>query len=189
VALGFELGTALDEPVSRPAGDLEATASPAFDRPVVDDEDAAFQEALREMGLEGLQPSGETPRVSQLWLPPADGATEWTCIGLLIESPEPIHRPGRLELPASEPPRLVLGRGPGTLLPFRRRDRSGTRLLLMTDQPFVPRDFIVPGLGGGLVGPPRIIPAHVRLHLADLATGASLSGRVALALRPAFAED
>lgn len=189
-ALGFEPGTMPDDPMGRPPGDLEAAALPTFERPVVEDDDAAFEDALIGLGLDGLPPPGEAGRASQLWLPPAGGAAEWGCIGLLVESPEPIHRTRRLELAASAPPHLVLARGGGTPFPVRRRDRSGTRLLLLADEPFAPRAFVVPGLlGGGLIGPARTVPAHVRMELADLTTGTSLSGRLALVPRPAFAED
>src|SRR5262249_17776371 len=72
-------------------------------------------------------PACTDPRTSVLWR--RVGST-WCCAGLLIESPEPIHRPGRLEV-------LDLSyRSAGVITPFEIRhwDRIGCRLMFARNE-------------------------------------------------------
>jgi hypothetical protein len=106
-----------------------------------------------------------------MWI--EDGAGGWLFAGLMIESPEPIHRPGRLELNS-----LTLDMGPagsGITFGIRRRDRSGSRLIYLTQTPFN-------------VAPP---PVQARLVLRATSTRApaNVTGRLKLPLAPGFAED
>ncbi|MFC4169392.1 hypothetical protein [Teichococcus aestuarii] len=166
----------------RPQGDIEIAALPAFPQPVLEGEDAAFEAAMEALGLRGWPPAGEAPRVSQLWLRPSAGAgPAWRCAGVLVEAPEPIHRPGRAELGA---PRVLTRAAPaqGLPLPVRRRDRGGTRLLLLATAPFAPQRFQRPL-------PRQIVPPVLLLPLADLRAGATVTGRLALRERPGFAGE
>ena len=63
--------------------------------------DADFQRAMDELGLDGW-PVAEQPRTSLLWTDLGDGA--WGLFGLLVESPEPVIRPGRCDVLAPRPP-------------------------------------------------------------------------------------
>lgn len=77
-----------------------------------------FDDALRALGLDGYRPPAE-PTAAAIWLPTANGT--WQIAGLLIESPEPIGRPGRLD--------LVTLRLAGSDITARYWDTRRTRLL------------------------------------------------------------
>jgi hypothetical protein len=105
-----------------------------------------------DLGLEGW-PVADEPRVSRLWVD--DGADGWSFAGLMLESPEPILRGGRLRL-AKQPVLVELGPpglgGPETLDPFdlRRTDAGGYRLLFLASVPFALTTFVeVLPTGGG----------------------------------------
>jgi hypothetical protein len=106
---------------------------------------------------------------------------EWRCAGVMIESPEPMHRPGRLHVDA-----LYLRMGFGAIgFDLRMRDRSGSRLLFATSAPFAPR---VTRRGWFL--PP--LPPALRLDCTELPIGQpaqSLRGWLEVPLRPSFAEE
>ena len=76
-------------------GDLAITNPAALVPAVAEGDDQAFQNALVALGLDGW-PLAEAPRLSHLWVPVEGGG--WRFAGLMIELPEPIHRPGRFEL-------------------------------------------------------------------------------------------
>jgi hypothetical protein len=118
-------------------GDLEIHAVSGFPRGPVLDDDSALDEALAHMGLEGW-PIAETPRTSLLWLPRGDG-TGWDCAGVLIESPEPIHRVGRCTVDSLT---AVLNPSqPEVHFDTQFRDRSGSRILFLTSTPFRPASW------------------------------------------------
>lgn len=146
-------------------------------------DDGVFDAFLATLGLDGW-PTAAAPRASLLWIPPAGppaAAAPWRCAGLMLESPEPIHRPGRFVVDG-----LDLLMGP-TVVNFdlRLRDRSGSRLLFATSTPFVPRRTRR-GLGFTFVMP------RLRLRCTDLPIGAAktaLQGLLELPLQPSFAEE
>ena len=141
----------------RPRGDVALAGPPPAD--VLLDDDAHLDAALDAMGIDGW-PVADRPRTSILWSPEGAG---WRFAGALVESPEPIHRPGRCELIGLD--------GPGGAMSLRRRDRTGSRLL------FAP------------VSAPAAAPGAITLRLADRLTGATLSGAMLVAAAPVFAGD
>lgn len=153
-----EMGFAATAAPGSPTGDVALTASPPTD--VVLDDDAALDATLDALGLDGW-PTAAEPRISVLWS--AEGAG-WRCAGVLVESPEPIHRPGRLDLVGLD--------APGGTMPLRRRDRTGSRLLFTPDTPLAPASGDT-----------------IALRLTDHLAGGVISGRMALPAVPAFAGD
>jgi hypothetical protein len=171
-----------------PTGDLEVHSDAALGRPVVEGEDAAFDASLDALGLEGWPPVGDSPRVSVLWRRGDPAAPPvWLCAGILIESPEPIHRPGRVHV---EGLRLLEGLAAGVAsFDIRRRDRVGGRLLFMTATPFRPIPFLPrPG------PPPRSRLPLFALDWRDFGPGtpdggSPFTGNLALPLAPSFASE
>jgi hypothetical protein len=148
------------------SGDLEWRGGGALNPTVAEGDDAALQAALAAIGIDGLPPPIE-PRISVIWRDAAGGGSGWLCAGVLIQAPEPVHRPGRVE---------VIGlRTNDAAVQFdqRRRDRAGAEMLFLTGQPFLP---------------PAADP-FLDLDLLDKATGATISGRLALPHQPHFAEE
>ncbi len=150
-------------------GDLALPAVPALTPPAAVDDDQAFQNALEAVGLAGW-PSAADPRLSRMWTP--DRAGGWLFTGLLLESPEPVHRPGRLEVAD-----LEAGLGFGTPLTFDlfRRDQLGARLLFLSSAP------------ARLSGPqPRLI-----LRATSRLDGAAtpVDGMLSIPLEPSFAGE
>jgi hypothetical protein len=96
--------------------------------------DTAFDAVLESLGIEGW-PEALSPRVSLLWRPTPGGAAAWAFVGALIESPEPIHRPGRFELQAATVRVSFLGIVVERTLDVTRRDRSGSRVIVASSQP------------------------------------------------------
>jgi hypothetical protein len=203
--LGFTI--AGHAPAAVVSGDL-AIAYPSTLAPsLVLDDDQAFQNALVTLGLEGW-PATDEPRLSRLWVPDASGT--WLFAGLLIESPEPINRPGRLDLGALTA--QMGGTGP-LVFDIGRRDRSGGRLLLLTSAPFrvltVERvgllgrpPFFEPvalpvegdpfGLGHGPLGPrTRPVVAVLTLKASSTVDGAvtPVAGTLVIPAQPSFAGD
>jgi len=149
-ALGFTVGVVAAAPVL--VGDLLVPSTAIDGDAVVPPDDTAFARALGDLGLEGW-PVADEPRVSRLWV--GDGVDGWAFAGLMIESPEPILRGGRLRL-AKQPVLVEMGPpglgGPETLDPFdlRRTDAGGYRLLFLASVPFALTTFVeVLPTGGG----------------------------------------
>ena len=146
-------------------------------------DDGIFDAFLATLGLDGW-PAAAAPRASLLWLPPAGPpapAAPWRCAGLLLESPESIHRPGRFVVDGLD---LLMG---STVVNFnlRLRDRSGSRLLFATSTPFVPRRT-----RRGV--PFAFVLPRLRLRCTDLPIGAAkaaLQGLLEVPLQPSFAEE
>ncbi|HWN73771.1 MAG TPA: hypothetical protein VNN15_08200, partial [Solirubrobacterales bacterium] len=149
------------------SGDLElrADGDPVWAR--AEGSDAGFEAALPALGLDRL-PAPATTRLSLLWRDGGDSG--WLLAGALIEAPEPILRPGRLDFE-----RLSFGFAggddPARLLDLRRRDRTGSRLLFLTDQPIA-------------LGPAA---PTLNLHLLDRLAGAPIQGRLRVPPYPSFA--
>ena len=122
--------------------------------------DADFQRAMDELGLDGW-PVAEQPRTSLLWTDLGDGA--WGLFGLLVESPEPVIRPGRCGVLAPT------AAGGAAVMHLAACDRTGARLLFTS----------------GSVQPPTAPGAFV-LTLREH-TGAVVSGSLAVPVTPAFA--
>jgi hypothetical protein len=168
---------------SAASGDIELTQLPALDAAIIDGSDADFEAALDGIGLKGWPPA-VAPRVSIVWLrEDSNAGPSWKCIGLLLESPEPIDRPGRVELHAL---RLMMQPLPAGTFDIRRSDRSRSRILWLCSIPFVPRTW----LQRVFFRPPRRVFPTIVLELTDIPPGgALLSGSVQLPLEPSFAEE
>lgn len=138
-------------------------------------DDAALDAFLDRLGLDGW-PTAAEPRISLLW---RQQAGAWRCAGVFIESPEPIHRPGRFEVDALA---LTMGAaGHAVAFDIRLRDRSGSRLLFATTTPFTPVRVL----------PLRSLPL-LQLQCRDLPIGGAavaLSGSLTVPLQPSFAEE
>jgi hypothetical protein len=175
-------------------GDLVVTAPAALAPAVVEDDDQAFQNALLALGLDGW-PVASAPRLSRLWVSGADD--DWLFAGLMVESPEPIHRPGRLDLTGL---RLEMG-STGTAISFdiRRRDRAGARLIYLTSAPFTVvtherftfGHWPFPGRTGQLRPQYRTITPQLVLDAKARLGGAvtDIDGTLVIPARPGFAED
>ena len=187
---------AAPEPDPVMAGDLSIPSAALPGAPVIDGDDQAFQNALVALGLDGW-PVATAARISRLWTPSGTGG--WLFAGLMMESPEPIHREGRLELdPAT--PTLEMGRaGAGITFGIRRRDSSGARLIWLTATPFavVTRERIInprwPLVRLWNQGLPRFTPIEPKLAIhaigKGLGAGHDVTGTLAIPVAPAFAED
>lgn len=143
-------------------------------------DDAAFDAFLDDLGLDGW-PAASEPRISLLWLPPAAATTLWRCAGVLIESPEPVHREGRFEVSDLQ----LLSGATSANFNVQLRDRSGSRLLFATSAAFVPRRT------RRGVGFPWVTP-KLRLACTDRPIGKPprpLQGFLEVPLQPSFAEE
>jgi len=177
---GEEMMTSLQFPTSGSGnahGGAMIRAGATLSAKSVMDDDAAFDAMLADLGLDGW-PAATEPRISLLW---RETAGQWRCAGVLLESPEPIHRPGRFLVNG-----LQLRMGPTAMtFDIRMRDRSGSRLLFATTAPFLPRKS-----RQFFLQPPR--PPMLGLDCTDLPIGKpsqSLLGWLDVPLRPSFAEE
>jgi len=127
--LGFQVPGHIASAVT--AGDLVVRWPGGSVPAAVTDDDQAFETALGALGISGWPPTSE-PRLSRLW---TAGTGGWLFAGLMIESPEPVHRAGRVEVTG-----LQAQAGPGNPVTFgfSRRDRIGARLLYLTQSPVLP---------------------------------------------------
>jgi len=145
----------------------------------VEGDDAAFDAFLDTLGMDGW-PVATRPRVSLLW---REDPPRWRCAGVLIESPEPIHRPGRFEIRAL---RLRMGSAAaGIQFDIKRRDRSGSRLLFATSTPFLPVFTL-----SGIFALPQ--PPLLEIEGRDMPIGQpqnTILGLLEVPLTPSFAEE
>jgi hypothetical protein len=155
-ALGFA-------PVAAPAAGDVPVHDPQLVTTNPDASDATFQQALTVLGLDGW-PIMQVPRTSLLWSL-ADGG-RWALAGLLVESSEPVDRPGRCTVHGVH---TVDG---STHFDSRRSDRTRSRLLFVTGTPLVP------------AGASSLV-----LELLDEATGSMLVASLAVPAQPAFVEE
>jgi hypothetical protein len=140
-------------------GDLAVEATPAVATLPAATSDQAFISALAALGANDW-PVANAPRLSRLWSAKDD---HWRFAGLLVESPEPIIRPGRVSVDG-----LALE---GMDVPFTlHRDRAAMRLLFVATQPVE-------------------VPDAARLVLACKDGVAPFSAMMALPAAPDFAED
>lgn len=177
---GAEMLTALKFPVNGAGnahGGVALRSGAVLSPRTVEGDDAAFDAMLDELGMDGWPATAE-PRVSLLW---REMGAQWRCAGVLIESPEPIHRPGRFHVNG-----LNLRMGlTATTFDVILRDRSGSKLLFATSAPFLPRMSRI-----GMFQLP--IPPALRLDCTDLPIGKpkqQLTGWLEVPLRPSFAEE
>lgn len=103
--------------------DVVLTAEPSLP-PAAPYDDATLLQALAAAGLDPW-PLSPDPRTTLLWLPP-DGGTQWRLVGALLEAPEPICRPGRVD---------VSGVAAGAALTHVASTATGTRVLLAAPTP------------------------------------------------------
>lgn len=178
---GAEMLAALRFPVAGTPGAAHGGAALRPDAVLtpqsIESDDSAFDALLLHLGLDGW-PSAAEPRVSVLW---REMGMQWRCVGVLIESPEPIHRPGRFHVDMLQ---LRMGTT-SAVFDVRARDRSGSRLLFATTAPFLPRMMRV-----GIFGPMQ--PPALRLDCTDLPIGSlsgPLKGWLTVPLEPSFAEE
>jgi hypothetical protein len=175
-------------------GDLVVGDPAGLGAAVIEGDDQAFQNALLALGLDGWPLAG-APRHSRLWV--ADNGGGWRFAGLLLESPEPVHRPGRFDLAGLT---LEMGAAAAAIrFDIRRRDRAGARLLYLTATPFrvVTRERIAFGHWPFHDGPderfPRfrsITPTLVLKGRSTLSGAVStISGALVIPPAPGFAED
>ena len=101
----------------------------------------------------------------------------------MLESPEPIDRPGRVHLAGLS---LVMTPPPAGVFDIRRSDRARSRVLWVCGTPFTPRSWLVRKL---FQPPRRVLPSLTLTLQADDATKASFSGSLKLPLAPSFAEE
>ena len=125
---GLGLATAGEDTQEVMNGDLQISGT-ALGPAVLEDDDQAFQNALHALGMGGW-PVATAPRVSRFWI--AGDAGAWLLAGLMVESPEPIHRAGRLELTGLN---REEANGTSSAFDIRRRDRGGARLIYLTTNP------------------------------------------------------
>ena len=139
--------------------------------------DAALEAALAQLGLAGrAQP--RDPTASALWARAGDG---WLLAGVLLESPEPLERPGPPPSEADPAPaaRLKLDgvSCPGGAFGASRRNVSATRVLYLSPAPFPPTGDLT-------------ITAVALAPLSPLGTApTSISVTCRLARSPVFALD
>jgi hypothetical protein len=154
------------------AGDLVIAAPDAVGGGVIEGDDQAYQRALVALGLDGW-PAAAAPRLSRMWV--ANPARGWLLAGLMIESPEPVYRPGRLELTGLA---LKIGVGPEAAFDVLRRDRSGARLIYLASQPFQ--------VDNPVGGPPQLL---LKARSTFDHAAADISGALSIPAKPAFSED
>jgi hypothetical protein len=109
------------------AGDVEVGQAPGLGLALGDDQ--ALHGALETLGLKSW-PVADGPRVTYLWTALADGS--WPFAGLLVESPEPVYRPQRVNVTAVTVRTAAGNDEPLTLV---RRDASASRLLYLAANP------------------------------------------------------
>jgi hypothetical protein len=151
------------------AGGIAIRAAAALPSGAGEASDTAFDAFLEGLGIEGW-PEALSPRVSLLWRPVPGGVPAWAFVGALIESPEPIHRPGRFELQAATLRVSILGIVVERTLDITRRDRSGSRVVVATSQP---TEWL----------------SILRLSGRDLRTGLQVSAEFAVPQLPSFAME
>jgi hypothetical protein len=175
---------------SRASGDIEVSKLPAAAESTIDGSDADYEAALDALGLNGW-PAASDPRVSLIWLREDEGSQpSWKCAGLLLESPEPVDRPGRVVLENGMPGvpaglELVMTPRADGVFDVRRSDQTRSRILWLCSAPFTPHY----SLRRVLFGPPKPVPPALTLHLNDLQSGGALRGSVRLPLTPSFANE
>lgn len=148
--------------------------------------DQAFLDTLARMGLPDWPPA-TAPRLSRLWTERVDanGEAVWLFAGIMIESIEPVPRPGRVALGAAGDRILRLDMGvigDGVLFDHLE-DAGGFRLLFLARNAVEIRDR------DGVV---RTLKPAVELVLTDSPRGAAtktLKGRMTIPLAPAFAGE
>ncbi|NKS56162.1 hypothetical protein GS504_00845 [Rhodococcus hoagii] len=106
-----------------PGGDGSSVALAGLADGSVSD-DAQLEQVLAQLGVPPLRAVTE-PRSTVLWALSAAG--QWSVAGLLLESPEPLSRPGRMELLNAD-----IG---GTNFPVLRTSRTATRTLWLLHDP------------------------------------------------------
>ena len=160
-----------------PTPSLDLTSVPATDG----DTDSVLAVFLDQLGL-GLWEPDPDGACTLLWSRPDAGP--WRLGGVLLESPEPLERPGRLRLGALD----------CMSVPFDvvRRNATGTRVLYLTRTPVVPRRCRV----GPITWLPPLLSLSVLEHPAATSPVAATTPpqtsfvlRAVVPTSPAFAEE
>lgn len=101
--------------------------------------DGEIEQTLGKLGL-GRRPTASEPKTTALW---AQNGNAWELHGVLLEAPEPIHRPDPLEL-VNFGGRIKVDALATGGRPFERvmRSASGDRLLFLTGAHVVPADTL-----------------------------------------------
>ena len=136
--------------------------------------DGEIEQTLAKLGL-GRWPAADEPRTTALW---AESGSSWELHGVLLEAPEPIHRPDTLQL-ANFGGRVKIDSLAAGGRTFERvmRSSSGDRLLFLTGAPLAPTGAL------DLAVTLQDIP----LEVATVATHSSLS--CPITATPAFLGD
>lgn len=155
-------------------GDLVIPSATAVGTAVVEGDDQAFGNTLAVLGLEGW-PVTEAPRLSRMWV--TDAAGGWRFAGLMIESPEPVERTGRVTLTGLT---LTTGAANAPLdCTIHRSDRSRSRFIYLLAEPVA-----LPAVENE--GSARL---HFTLQSILNGVATSIAGALPIPAEPAFAED
>lgn len=155
------------------AGDIPVERVPGLAAGVVVG-DGALEQALVRLGL-GRWPLAAAPRASALWTREGDG---WLLHGILLEAPEPLHRPDGLGIKDYKGRLLIddLSAG-GQPLGTLYRSAAGDRLLFLAGTPFIPAGPLALGVTT------RAVP------LEATTAPATMTLTCPIGAAPAFAED
>lgn len=181
LACGFGTGGP-GRPMGKPLGDVALRAPERLVAQHAWGDDATLQAWLAAQAMDGW-PAPDQPRVSQLWR--AAPGNRWEWVGVWLESPEPLHRPGRVTLGA-----WAVRSGNRTIEdPFdiQLSDHSGTRWLLARSSPM---DLASVRLGVRWVNPRlRMILLDSALPNTPPTPPTPRTGWMELALQPSFAQE
>lgn len=150
-------------------------------------DDRSFENAAAALGADGW-PAAEEPRISWLWSASEPGQDDYRLAGVMIESPEPIVRPGRVDLMPDVDLSMGTKYSRAGALKLARSDRAGCRFLFLATSPIQIRTWeFVPSL---LIGqsPKKkwIQPALV--FRVNAAPEGDFTQTVPLATQPSFLE-
>lgn len=103
-------------------------------------DDLAFEAAAVAIGTDGW-PEAVDPRISWLWVLTNADTEEYRLVGLMIESPEPINRPGRVQL--AETADLAMGTTGSKEAAFQlvRSDSASCRFIYLSSEAIAVRTW------------------------------------------------
>lgn len=181
-ALGFGTAGLLGAGLTRLEGGLPASTQllpllAGMPTALTEDSDASFAAALSDAGLPDWASDDGLARTSVLWV---DVEGVWNVVGILLESPEPLHRPHRLWLGSLTSAAVTFE--------IRRGDSAGIRQLFLSRNPFVPvgQQFM------GITVPTTVdltVDEHPDAKPTDSPAPSSFVVSATLPRVPAFAEE